>query len=252
MGLHLCYELSLPGDRSEREVAERLVALQACALALPLDRVSEVVRLDACELAEPAPLGGLADERLEHLVHRAAHFHRDSLYRDWLGLGEDDEYELVDEHTRVYRPVVAPADVPTSAIGFAVAPGRGSEPATFALTRLSGPEVATRWCSHCCCKTQYASALGDEHLLRCHGSLVRLLDVAMDQGFEVVVRDETGYWTSRDPQQLVDAVAAMNRIVARFAGTLTDAIRAAGGDSRQVGGAIFDHPEFERLEGADG
>lgn len=168
MGLHLCYELSLPGDCPEAGVAERVAALRERARALPFDGVSDVVRLDERTLAEPRPLRGLAYESLEHVVHLGARFDRDALYREWLGLGEDDEYEVVDEYTRVYRPVTAPPDVPTSAIGSAVAPGR-----------------------------------------------------------------------------------EMNRVVARFAGAFTDAVRDAGGDSRQVDGAIFEHPDFERLEGGE-
>ncbi len=82
MGLHLCYELSLPGDRPERDVAERVAALRECSLALPLERVSDVVRLDARALAAAAPLRGLAYESLEHVVRLAAQFHRDSLYRE--------------------------------------------------------------------------------------------------------------------------------------------------------------------------
>jgi hypothetical protein len=75
-----------------------------------------------------------------------------------------------------------------------------------------------------------------------------VLDTARELGFSVVVRDETGYWEPRDRQVLVDSVTAMNQVVARFAGRLTDAVREAGGDSRQVQGAIFAHPGFERLE----
>jgi hypothetical protein len=187
MGLHLCYEIRLPADRSEADV-------------------------------------------------------------EWLGLGEEDEYEVVDEHTRRYRRIEAPHDAPASVIGFAIAPGEGSEPASFTLTRLNGPEVTTRWSGECFCKTQYASMLGDEHLLRCHGSLVALLDAAVELGFEVEVHDETSYWESRDARALTESVAEMNRIVAGFAGAFTDAVREAGVDSRQVRGAIFEHPDFERLE----
>jgi hypothetical protein len=248
MGLHLCYELRLPADRSEDDVVDRLAALRERALALPFDGVSDVVRFDERALADVPPLRGLAFESLAHVVQLNARFHRDTLYRDWLGLGEEDEYEVVDEHTRCYRPIEAPQDAPTAVIGFAIAPGRGSEPASFTLTRLSGPEIATRWSGECFCKTQYASMLGDEHLLRCHGSLVALLDAAVEVGFEVEVHDETGYWESRDPRALTESVAAMNRVVAGFAGALTDAVRDAGRDSRQVQGAIFEHPDFERLE----
>ena len=62
------------------------------------------------------------------------------------------------------------------------------------------------------------------------------------------VHDETGYWESRDADALVERVNDMNRIVARVAGAITDAVRRAGGDSRQLQGAIFEHPDFERLE----
>ena len=176
MGLHLCYELGLPADRSAADVLDRLAVLRERALVLPFDEVSDIVRFDERTLADVPPLRGLAFESLAHVVQLTAGFHRDSLYRDWLGLSEEDEYEVVDEHTRRYRPIEAPADAPTSVIGFAVVPGQGSEPAAFALTRLNGPEITTRWWGQCFCKTQYASMLGDEHLMRCHGSLVALLD----------------------------------------------------------------------------
>lgn len=248
MGLTLSYETSLPADCSEADVLDRLTALRARALALPFEAVSDIVRFDERSLTDVPLLRGLAFESLAHVVQLNAAFHRDTLYRDWLGLGEEDEYEVVDAHTRRYRPIEAPHHVETSVIGFAIAPGRGSEPASFALTRLSGPEITTRWSCECFCKTQYASMLGDEHLLRCHGSLVALLDAAVELGFEVEVHDEAGYWESRDAQQLIESVAAMNRIVAGFAGALTDAVREAGADSRRISGAIFEHPDFERLE----
>ncbi|MGH7714313.1 MAG: hypothetical protein ACREOG_23750, partial [Gemmatimonadaceae bacterium] len=94
----------------------------------------------------------------------------------------------------------------------------------------------------------YASVHGDENLLRCHTSLVRILETARSLGFEIEVRDETGYWESRDPEQLVQAVADMNGLIARFAGKFTDAVRDAGADSRAIQGEIFKHPDFERLE----
>ena len=51
-----------------------------------------------------------------------------------------------------------------------------------------------------------------------------------------------------DPRVLIESVAEMNRVVAGFAGVFIDAARDAGVDSAQVGGAIFEHPDFERLE----
>ena len=65
------------------------------------------------------------------------------------------------------------------------------------------------------------------------------------------VRDEAGYFESRDTTELLQRVAEMNRIVARFAGAFSDAFAEAGGDTKQVQGAIFEHPDFERLETRD-
>lgn len=235
MGLHLCYELHLPESHSESDVVERIAALRERALGLPFEAVSDAVRLTEHALAGPSPLHGLGFVRLEDVVHVSADVTRIELHRRRLGVPDDDWTTHVE----------VPPDVATVAHGFAVAPGRGSEPATFGLAQLDG---CGSWSWHCCCKTQYASAHGDDHLLRCHGALVALLDAAPALGFDVVVRDETGYWESRDPRQLTESVAEMNRIVAGFAGALTDAVRDAGGDSRAVTGAIFEHPDFERLE----
>ena len=239
MGLHLCYDLALPAGATDADAARLVSSLRERALALPFDHVSSVVRLTQDALAGPWPLHGLAFARLEDVAHVAAVFAREELYRRRLALPDDGE---------AYTPVDVPPDVPTAAHAFAVAPGQGSEPATFGVARLTDGDAPAPWGWHCCCKTQYASALGDDHLLRCHGSLVALLDHAGALGFEVTVRDETGYWGSRDPRQLVVAVAEMNRVVARFAGAVTDAVRDAGGDSRGVQGVIFEHPDFERLE----
>lgn len=240
MGLHLCYELSLPGDVPEVDVARLVAALRERALALPFDRVSESVRLTEEALAGPSPLRGLAYTRLEDVAHVSATLVRAHLWRRRLGVSDEDEYTKVD----------VPPGVPTVARGFAVAPGRGCEPAAFGVARIAGGRhEPSRWWWHRCCKTQYASVLGDDHLIRCHGSLVELLDAAAALGFDIEVRDETGYWESRDTRQLAEAVAEMNRVVARFAGKLTDAMRDAGGDGKQVKGAIFEHPDFERLEG---
>ena len=242
MGLHLNFEISLPGSTPESVVVERVSALRERALALPFKHVSELVRLTEYALAGPWPqLKGLAFERLEDVVHISAALAREELFRRSLGVVPDLDAEPTH--------VVVPVNIPTVAIGFALGPGRGCEPAAFGVAGLTGADNASLpWLWHCSCNTQYASVVSTEHLLCCHGSLVALLDHAVSLGFEVVVRDETGYWESRDATQLVDAVADMNRIVARFAGKFNDGVRETGADSRQVRGAIFVHPDFERLE----
>lgn len=232
MGLHLCYELSLAGTISEQGVAELISSLHAKASGLPVARVSGLVRADERALDAPWPIRGLTVERLSDVVLMHG--------------------SVVREELRARRR--APSGAGDVAIGFAIAPGRGCEPASFGLARLGGSAGggaggdADSWWWHGCCKTQYASAVSDEHLLRCHASLVAVLDEASALGFGLEVRDETGYYMSRDERMLLASVAEMNRTVARFAGRFTDAARAAGVESRRVGGAIFGHPDFERLE----
>ena len=83
-----------------------------------------------------------------------------------------------------------------------------------------------------------------EHLIHCHTTLVALLEEAIRLGFDVTVRDETHYWETRDTARLLAEVREMNRVVARIAGALHDAV----GDKAHTAGAIFEHPEFEELE----
>lgn len=239
MGLHLCYELSLPVGVPSDVVAARVTKLRECVCELPFDAVSELVCLTQRELAELPRLHGLAFQRLEDVAHITASFTQEELYARTIGLPEDEWYQRV----------TLPPGVTTVAYGFGIAVGRGSEPAALGVARLSLPSgELSPWWWHRCCKTQYASLHGDDHLLHCHRTLVAALDAAQVLGFGIAVRDETGYWESRDPHQLVRAVADMNGLIARFAGKFTDAVRDAGADSRAVQGEIFKHPDFERLE----
>lgn len=133
----------------------------------------------------------------------------------------------------------------SSARGFLAHPGAGSEPATFGLLRRAdGDGVPREWFWYCACKTQYAAVQGDDHLVACHTSLVALLDHAIALGIDVIVRDETHYWETRSAERLIEEVRAMNRIIASFAGALSDAM----GPAHAVQAPIFEHPRFERLE----
>ena len=89
-----------------------------------------------------------------------------------------------------------------------------------------------------------ASMVSDAHLITCHTALVAFLDHAIASGVDVVVRDETHYWETRDTERLVAEVHEMNRIVARIAGKFSDAI----GTAADVRAPIFEHRNFEHLE----
>lgn len=242
MGLTISYDLSLPAGTPEVEVYRLLAKLRDEAAALPFQATSDIVRLTEQDLDRPSPMRGLAFERLEDVVDVGGRFVRDELYRKSRGL---DVEHAPDEE---YFYVEAPDGLPVVVIGFAVAPGAGSEPASFALSKLIEPDTASRWSWQCFCKTQYASAHGDDHFVKCHTSVVALLDAAQRIGIACNVYDETGFYESRDESQLLASVDKMNRLIAQLAGQLSDAYVEAGGDSRQVQGEIFRHPAFERLE----
>ena len=227
MGLHLCYELRLPRHFSLDGVAERVGALHRVAVTLPFDTVGPLVRMTAGEtLGEVAD----ADSGLAYHVRFCA------------GIALDPRDPVT--NTRI--------DVLPDAVAFAVNAGDRCETATFGLAWVPPEDEDGNpchgepfiWHWHAVPKTQYASVLGDEHLIRCHTSLVALLDKAAELGFEVTVRDETHYWETRDTSVLLAEVREMNRIVAHFAGAFHDALREHG----HVAGAIFEHPEFEELE----
>jgi hypothetical protein len=136
-----------------------------------------------------------------------------------------EPYGDLGSYFRLWARVIAQPhddeDVPlvgdvSTALGFAVYPGRGCEGATFGLLRRAAADGSrAEWFWHHCCKTQYASVISDEHLILCHTSLVALLDHAIETGWNVVVRDETHYWETRDPARLVQEVHKMNAIVAK-------------------------------------
>lgn len=109
-------------------------------------------------------------------------------------------------------------------------------------TKLSGWRLAAF------SKTQYASLHGWEHFRRCHVAIVDFLAALRPLGFTVKISDEGHYWPRRSERTLRAEVDTMNRLVAAATGALKDAE-----EDGAVKAAIFEHPQFERLEaeGAD-
>jgi hypothetical protein len=216
MGLHLNYELRLPPDRSAADVAQTLERLHGFAATLPVHRVTRICFFDDQGAAEQS-------DRLEWF------------FREWSSILVDPPADSDDAGMNF--------DV-HSAAGFVVALGKGSEPAPVGFLRGRN-DTGTRdeWYWHACVKTQYASVVSEEHLIAVHTALIAILDYAIEIGVDVVVRDETGYWPSRDVPTLLESVRKMNRIVAAFAGRVSDDI-----SGHPVGSPIFAHPDFEHLE----
>ncbi len=136
-------------------------------------------------------------------------------------------------------------------------PGAGCETATFGLCRyprqivFCGGSVPTGftggWQFRGFCKTQYAGKHGWENLLRCHRSVISLLDFWRGLGVRVRVNDEGGYWKTRSVAQLRDEVRRYDGLVAAMSGMFKDASADHGG-GLSVQSPVFDYENFERLE----
>ena len=230
MGLHINYELWLPGTESDATAAGLLDQLHRECQSSDGKRVGPMMHFSELDIVEGdqryAPW--TADRFAWAFAHGAIGI------RD----GQDRPSALRDS---------------CSASMFFLYPGDGSEAAPFGLVRPSSrpgspdaerADLQGRWYWYGCCKTQYASRLGEEHLIRCHRTVVHAIEAAIKLGFSVEVRDETGYWESRSTERLVSEVHRMNQIVARFAGAMHDAV----GNAHSVESPIFSDPDFERLE----
>jgi hypothetical protein len=226
MGLTIHHELRLPRDTPHEKVADLVRQLQAAAARLPFEQVSPVVRTYAdgsTEFDKSQPLTAFFMFSASLQLHA-----RDPITDDW------DRDDLPDGY------------------GFGVNPGDGCETIAFGVAWLQRRDEEFRlipneaptwlWSSHC--KTQYASNISVEHFVRCHTSIVAVLDEAVRLGFDVRVSDEGEYWETRDVAKLTAKVDDMNHLVAKLAGALYDKL----GPHVGLEAPIFDHPNFEHLE----
>jgi hypothetical protein len=143
---------------------------------------------------------------------------------------------------------------PEQLVAFSAWPGEGCEQAKFGLglypktVERDGKRLATGltdWSWKSFCKTQYASdpALGGvENFLRCHLSVIHLLDHARALGILEEVKDESSYWKERDVRSLAEAVGQWNEQIAGLVGKMKDSL---GGD---IEAAILKFQNFEHLE----
>ena len=226
MGLTIHYNLMYGG--SSRDEARSLVErLRQRALDLPFKEVGPVLELWA-EDCDP----NKADKNDPNR---------------WLVV-QAEQLVKKDEN---YYPVPA-----RRLIAFSTWPGEGCEPANFGLAVYpavvpthDGGKVQTGlsgWSWGGFCKTQYASnpdCGGVENFLRCHLSVVRLLDHARELGFLGEVLDEGDYWEKRNVKALAEEVGGWNSMIAGFVGGMKDLV---GGTD--VKSEITQFPNFEHLE----
>jgi hypothetical protein len=180
---------------------------------------------------------------------------------DFTGRDRDDPLRWLLTQARQIAVVGERYDLirPEELVAFSAWPGEGCEQAIFGLgiypktveiedwngTKRTLRTGIKHWSWKSFCKTQYASdpALGGvEHFLRCHLSVVHLLDHARALGILEEVKDEGSYWDNRDVRSLAEQVAQWNEQIAGLVGKMKDSL---GGD---IEAAILKFQNFEHLE----
>jgi hypothetical protein len=183
--------------------------------------------------------------------------------------GEECDYQRRDQHDpQKWLLVQASRDVaqgdcyypvtPTHLVAFSALPGDGCEPANFGLgvypaaievgpnrLKVRIPTEIKGWSWASSCKTQYASdpsCGGVPHFLRCHLTVIKLLDHARQLGILESVSDESGFWDGRSLESLAKTVGEWNAMIAGLAGQFKDWF----GDD--VAAPILQYPNFEHLE----
>jgi len=238
MGLTIHYSLKTRGSNA---LARKLIdALHQTAHDLPLKELGEIVELsgnqrNADKRDKDDPLRGLLIEAEECVELPRSNY---------------EKRQGITTYVRV---------VPTSIIAFTAWPGEGCEGSNFGLCQFPdtietdrGP-IKTRlagWHWGSFCKTQYASdpnCGGVPNFLRCHLSVIALLDKAKELGCLEHVSDEGHFWEKRDLRALVQAIGSWNEMLAAFGGRLKDLL---GDGPPGVESAINHYPNFEQLEAA--
>jgi hypothetical protein len=106
--------------------------------------------------------------------------------------------------------------------------------------------ISDEWQFSWFCKTQFSGKHGLAHFVRCHKSVISLLDFCRKAGLDVTVRDETGYWEQRGGTELIKVVRTSEALLAAFGGLLKDVAETRCG--RKIASPIFDYANFEHLE----
>jgi hypothetical protein len=238
MGLTIHYSLKTPGN--DAQARELINALHKTAQDLPFKQLGRVVELSGedCNVqgrSQADPLRWLLIQATGSVEVKPEGQNHNPAYRTWHDV------------------------VPCRLIAFDTWPGEGCEGANFGLCQYP-PVIKTsrgplrtalegwRWGSFC--KTQYASdpnCGGVANFLRCHLTVIAMLDRAKALGCLEEVSDEGGFWEKRNLPALVQEIGSWNQMIAAFGGLLKDLV---GDGPLGIQSAIAEYPNFEQLEAA--
>jgi hypothetical protein len=238
MGLTIHYSLKAQGN--EAQARELIHALHQTAQDLPFKEMGQVVELSGkqCDFNRRPK-----DDALHWLLVQAA-----------------ESVEIKPEGRKQNPRCTTWYEVlPSRLIAFDTWPGEGCEAANFGLCQfpaeIDTPRGALKtgllgWHWSSFCKTQYASdprCGGVPNFLRCHLTVVAMLDRAKALGCLEHVSDEGDFWKKRNLPALVQEIGSWNEMIAAFGGKLKDLM---GDGPLNLESAIAQFPNFEQLEAA--
>lgn len=248
MGLTIHYSLSLPVKATLPEVRQRLGALRQACLDLPMQEVGELLEFKGEECSfekrdREDPVRWFLCQADSHIYYQIAQ--------------NGKPLAVQQLENGCYSRTVLPEHI----VGFSTYPGDGCEECNVGLSRFprkvcirnrrTGKDHRIKvadgdgWRWHSFCKTQFVREHGLEHFLKCHLSVIAMLDAAKRLGLEVTVNDEGGYWERRNVATLSREIGSWDQLVAAFGGSLKDAAGAAG---MELQSPIFNRTDFEQLE----
>lgn len=250
MGLTIHYKLSLPAKTLLPDVRQKLRALRQHCLDLPFKEVGKPVEFkgDECDW----------NKRDREDPLRWFLIQSDTFVNYKYGPG-GKPFRVEGFENGTYSRNVLPQQI----VGFSTWPGEGCEEANIGLCRFPKTTIIPHkwtgkqhrltvgdgaWHWHSFCKTQYSNSPecgGLENFLRCHLSVVAMLDAAKKLGFAVECNDEGGYWEKRDVQDLVKEIGQWDAFIAAFGGALKDATESTG---LTIEAPITERKDFEKLE----
>jgi hypothetical protein len=230
MGLTIHYKLKAKG--SEAKARKLIEQLHQQAHDLPFKEVGDLVDLagDECDFDQRAK-----DDPLRWLLIQSQ--------------GSVSLSHLPGESKYSSRRVS-----PTRMIAFTAWPGEGCEESNLGLCQYPatvehrGRQIRTKlsgWCWSSFCKSQYSSdprCGGVENFLRCHLTVIAMLDKAKELGCLESASDEGEFYENRNVEALVKEIGSWNQLIAAFGGKLKDVL---GGGIEMP---IADYPNFEQLE----
>lgn len=167
MGLTIHWKTHAPESATLADVSAKLEAWRQACLDLPFEMVTDIQHFFGKDLEER--LNDRTSPNQWFVLQGCSHARVDPL-------DEESPYLSID---------------PVEVIGFTAYPGDECEPMTCLLARY--PEVTTvgpyrvrpgitDWQGSCFAKTQYASAQGSQHFLKCHLTITAALDAAKTRG----------------------------------------------------------------------